>query len=149
MPFLTAYDVQPRAPRAEHGLLGVCDGADIYATEAAEFARYHDDDRRWATAVAERYEMAGMAQLPRVWRTSWGDRVAAWSVRRPYVILPFTYDVRVVEHDGTLYRVEMETLHDGPADSETYPGARYEIALDRGRMDALLRAMFEPVGRRP
>jgi hypothetical protein len=74
--------------------------------------------------------------------------VAAWSVRRPYVTLPFAYDVRVVEHDGTLYRVELETLHDGPADPEEYPRARYEVALDRGRMDALLRAMFEPAGRR-
>lgn len=148
MPFLTAYDVGPRAPRAEHGLLGVCDGADVYATDAAEFTDQGADDRRWARAVAERYEMGGMVQAPRVWRAPWGDRVAAWSVRRPYVILDFAYDVRVVEHDGTLYRVEMETLHDGPADRESFPRARYEVALDRGRMETLLRAMFDPRGLR-
>lgn len=49
-----------------------------------------------------------------------------------------------MEHGDTLYRVIMETLHEAPAEMELFPDARYEVALGRGRMDALLRAMFDP-----
>lgn len=138
-----AYDAPPRAPRAEHGLLGMCDGADVYATDAAEFADFRADDRRWARAVEERY---GFARTARVWRTPWGDRVAAWSyVGSPGPALDYRYDVRVVEHGDTLYRVQMQTLHTVPYEHEEgFPDGRYEVALDRGRMDTLLRAMFAP-----
>ena len=136
-----AYDTPPRAPRAEHGLLGWCDGADVYATDAAEFADFRADDRRWARAVAERYGGAA----PRVWRAPWGDRVAAWTYRQsPQCVYDYRFEVRAVEHGDTLYRVIIETLHEAPAEMELFPDARYEVALGRGRMEALLRAMFDP-----
>lgn len=142
-----AYDWEPPPPRADHGLLGMCDGADVFATDAAEFADQRADDRRWARAVAQRYGWGDAA--PRVWRAPWGDRVVAWSYEgSPGNVYDYHFDVRVVEHGDTLYRVELETLHNGPADPEYFPDARYQAALDRGHLDALLRAMFDPRGLR-
>ncbi len=37
----------------------------------------------------------------------------------------------------------METLREAPAEMEFFPDARYEVALGCGRMEALLRAMFD------
>ncbi len=148
--YATVHDVPPRAPRAEHGFVSVCDRADVYATDAAEFADFRSDDRRWARAVAQRYQVAG--RPPRVWRAPWGDRVAAWMYEpHPHWSQNYGVEVRVVEHGGTLYRFEADELHSGPTgpiDPEYFPDAGYYIALDRGRLDGLLRAMFDPPGSR-
>lgn len=137
-----AYDCEPAPPQADHGLLGMCDGADVFVSDAAEFADHRANDRRWARAVAERY---GWSEATRVWRAPWGDRVVAWSyVGHPRNVYNFRFDVRVVEHGDALYRVELETLHAGPADPENFPDAAYHVALDRGRLDTLIRAMFDP-----
>lgn len=140
LPNLTAYDESPRV-RREHGLWGTCDGASVFATDAAEFARFRSD-ARWATAVATRYGIGGSV-APRVTRTPWGAREAVWTSPRSRSLCERVVEFRAVEIGSTLYRIELERVRS--AFPTRFEGcSEDDVARDRHRVRDLVRALLAP-----